>query len=95
MGEKARGAPVLVMKGITKRFPGVLANDGIDFTLHKGEIHALLGEIGAGKSALMKILYGLYDADSGSIEVNGQPVRIAEPNDALRLGIGMVHQHFM
>ena len=95
MGEKARGAPVLVMKGITKRFPGVLANDGIDFTLHKGEIHALLGENGAGKSTLMKILYGLYEADAGSIEVNGQPVRIAEPNDALRLGIGMVHQHFM
>jgi len=83
------------MRGITKRFPGVLANDGVDFTLEKGGIHALLGENGAGKSTLMKILYGLYQADSGTISVNGQEVQIREPNDALRLGIGMVHQHFM
>jgi ABC-type uncharacterized transport system ATPase subunit len=95
MGETALGAPVLEMKGITKRFPGVLANDGVDFTLLKGEIHALLGENGAGKSTLMKILYGLYIADAGSIRVGGKDVEIREPNDALRLGIGMVHQHFM
>ena len=95
MGEMARGVPVLEMRGITKRFPGVLANDGVDFTLLNGEIHALLGENGAGKSTLMKILYGLYMADSGHIRVNGQQVEINEPNDALRLGIGMVHQHFM
>lgn len=90
-----RGVPVLAMKGITKQFPGVLANDNVDFTLMHGEIHALLGENGAGKSTLMKILYGLYRADSGVIEVGGKPVDIREPNDALALGVGMVHQHFM
>ncbi len=92
---ESQRVPVLEMNGITKRFPGVLANDEVDFTLEKGEIHALLGENGAGKSTLMKILYGLYQADSGTIRVNGQEARIREPNDALRLGIGMVHQHFM
>jgi simple sugar transport system ATP-binding protein len=92
---ESQRVPVLEMKGITKRFPGVLANDEVDFTLENGEIHALLGENGAGKSTLMKILYGLYQADSGTICVNGQEVQIREPNDALRLGIGMVHQHFM
>lgn len=88
-------APVLEMRGITKRFPGVLANDAIQLTLGTGEIHALLGENGAGKTTLMKILYGLYEADQGEIIVRGQRVTIREPNDALRLGIGMVHQHFM
>jgi len=92
---QSQRVPVLAMKGITKQFPGVLANDRVDFTLEQGEIHALLGENGAGKSTLMKILYGLYGADSGTITVRGQQVQIREPNDALRLGIGMVHQHFM
>ncbi|MBP7165753.1 MAG: ABC transporter ATP-binding protein [Firmicutes bacterium] len=92
---QSQRVPVLAMKGITKQFPGVLANDRVDFTLEQGEIHALLGENGAGKSTLMKILYGLYAADSGTITVRGQQVQIREPNDALRLGIGMVHQHFM
>lgn len=87
--------PALQAIGITKRFPGVLANDQVDFTLAQGEIHALLGENGAGKSTLMNILYGLYQPDSGQINVNGQPVKIASPHDAIALGIGMVHQHFM
>lgn len=87
--------PVLELRGITKRFPGVLANDNIDFQLQKGEIHALLGENGAGKTTLMNILYGLYTPDSGEIIVRDQPARIHNPNDAIRLGIGMVHQHFM
>jgi simple sugar transport system ATP-binding protein len=88
-------APVLELRGITKRFPGVLANDHIDFDLKRGEVHALLGENGAGKSTLMSILYGLYTADSGQILLNGQPVSIHSPRDAIGLGIGMVHQHFM
>ncbi len=87
--------PVLEAQGITKRFPGVLANDHIDFTLMPGEIHALLGENGAGKTTLMNILYGLYHPDEGRILVRGREVTIHDPNDAIRLGIGMVHQHFM
>jgi len=90
-----QNTPILEMTGITKRFPGVLANDNVNFTLKKGEIHALLGENGAGKSTLMKILYGLYQADSGTIKIDGKLENIREPNDALKLGIGMVHQHFM
>lgn len=86
---------VLKMRGITKQFPGVLANDGIDFELRRGEIHALLGENGAGKTTLMKILYGLYQADSGQIDIHGRPVQIASPGEAIRCGVGMVHQHFM
>jgi len=86
--------PVLEVRNITKRFPGVLANDQISFTLEKGEIHAFLGENGAGKSTLMNILYGLYSQDEGEIFVNGQKVEINEPRDAIELGIGMVHQHF-
>jgi simple sugar transport system ATP-binding protein len=86
---------VLELRGITKRFPGVLANDHIDLDLRRGEVHALLGENGAGKSTLMSILYGLYTADSGEILLNGKPVTISSPKDAIALGIGMVHQHFM
>ena len=87
--------PALQATGITKRFPGVLANDHVDFALEQGEIHALLGENGAGKSTLMNILYGLYQPDQGQISVNGQPVKIVSPHDAIVRGIGMVHQHFM
>ena len=87
--------PILELKGITKRFPGVLANDSIDLTLNKGEIHALLGENGAGKSTLMNILYGLYDPDEGEIFVNGEKISVTSPRDAIARGIGMVHQHFM
>jgi general nucleoside transport system ATP-binding protein len=87
--------PVLELRGITKQFPGVLANDHIDFDLRRGEVHALLGENGAGKSTLMSILYGLYTADSGEILMNGKPITISSPKDAINLGIGMVHQHFM
>jgi simple sugar transport system ATP-binding protein len=88
-------AQVLELRGITKQFPGVLANDHIDFDLRRGEVHALLGENGAGKSTLMSILYGLYTADSGEILLNGEPVTISSPKHAIELGIGMVHQHFM
>jgi ABC-type uncharacterized transport system ATPase subunit len=86
---------VLELRGITKRFPGVLANDHIDIKLNKGEILALLGENGAGKTTLMNILYGLYKPDEGQILVNDQPVDIHSPHDAIERGIGMVHQHFM
>jgi simple sugar transport system ATP-binding protein len=87
--------PVLELRGITKAFPGVLANDHIDLTLMEGEIHALLGENGAGKTTLMNILYGLYSPDEGEIAVRGKTVDIIDPNDAIGQGIGMVHQHFM
>ncbi len=87
--------PVLEVRNITKRFPGVLANDKISFTLEPGEIHAFLGENGAGKSTLMNILYGLYAPDEGEIWIHGKRVDIRGPNDAIRQGLGMVHQHFM
>jgi len=88
-------APILELKGITKRFPGILANDHIHLSLNEGEILALLGENGAGKTTLMNILYGLYQPDEGEIFVNGQKTIIHSPTDAIRAGIGMVHQHFM
>lgn len=86
---------VLEARELTKQFPGVLANDKVNFDLRQGEIHALLGENGAGKSTLMNLLYGLYNQDSGEIFVNGKPATINSPNDAIDLGIDMVHQHFM
>lgn len=86
---------VVTMRGIVKKFPGVLANDHIDFDLLQGEIHALLGENGAGKSTLMNILAGLYQPENGSIVVNDLPVKFNSPRDAIKAGIGMVHQHFM
>jgi ABC-type uncharacterized transport system ATPase subunit len=86
--------PVLEVRHITKRFPGVVANENVNLKLHRGEILALLGENGAGKSTLMNIIYGLYQPTSGEILVNGKPVTMHSPNDAIALGIGMVHQHF-
>ena len=88
-------APVLQVRNVTKRFPGVLANDRIDFSLEKGEVLAFLGENGAGKTTLMNILYGLYTQDEGQIFLDGQEVEIESPSDAIARGIGMVHQHFM
>jgi ABC-type uncharacterized transport system ATPase subunit len=87
--------PVLEMRHITKRFPGIVANDDVDFDLREGEVHALLGENGAGKSTLMNILYGLYHPDEGEIEIAGKPVRLGAPRAAIDAGVGMVHQHFM
>ncbi|MCD1260053.1 ABC transporter ATP-binding protein [Paenibacillus athensensis] len=87
-------APVVELVNITKRFPGIVANDAISLKLAQGEIHALLGENGAGKSTLMNILFGLYQPDEGSIRLHGQEVSIDSPNRAIELGIGMVHQHF-
>ena len=85
---------VIEMLNITKEFPGIRANDDITLRLRRGEIHALLGENGAGKSTLMSVLFGMYQPEKGVIKKNGQEVRIQDPNDANRLGIGMVHQHF-
>ena len=82
------------MVNITKRFPGIIANDNITLQLKRGEIHALLGENGAGKSTLMSVLFGLYQAEEGVIKKDGKEVKINNPNDANDLGIGMVHQHF-
>jgi ABC-type uncharacterized transport system ATPase subunit len=94
MTEPAR-PPTLEMRGITKRYPGVVANDHIDLDVRPGEVHALLGENGAGKSTLMNILYGLATPDEGEILIDGKPVSIRDPNDAIDRGISMVHQHFM
>jgi simple sugar transport system ATP-binding protein len=88
-------APALEMRGITKRYPGVVANDHIDLDVRPGEIHALLGENGAGKTTLMNVLYGLATPDEGEILLDGTPVKIAGPADAIARGIDMVHQHFM
>jgi len=87
--------PIVQMRGIVKRFPGVVANAGVDFDVLTGEIHALLGENGAGKTTLMNILYGLYHADEGEIFLKGQPVSFHSARDAIANGLGMVHQHFM
>ncbi|MCY6356846.1 ABC transporter ATP-binding protein [Clostridium sp. ZS2-4] len=86
---------VIEMKGITKIFPGTIANEDVDFTLLKSETHVLLGENGAGKTTLMNVLYGLYQPEKGKIFIKGKEVNITNPNDAIKLGIGMVHQHFM
>src|SRR5260370_12681865 len=91
----SESAPAVDMRGITKQFPGVLANNNVGFSVREGEVHALVGENGAGKSTLMNILYGLIHPDSGEILINGKPSHIAGPRDAIALGIGMVHQHFM
>jgi ABC-type uncharacterized transport system ATPase subunit len=87
--------PVLEMRGITKRFPGIVANDRVNFDLRRGEVHAILGENGAGKSTLMNVLYGLSQPDEGEIRLKGEPVTFSSAKDAIRSGIGMVHQHFM
>ena len=97
-GDGAGGAsspPLVVLEAITKRFPGVLANDAVDLELRPGEVHALIGENGAGKSTLMRVLYGMYPAEEGRIFVRGEEVKIVSPRDAIALGIGMVHQHFV
>ncbi len=90
-----RPTPLLEMRGIGKRFPGVVANDGVDFDVMPGEVHTLFGENGAGKSTLMRVLYGIYTPDAGEILMHGEPVTIASPAQAIALGIGMIHQHFM
>ena len=86
--------PLLSLLGITKRFPGVLANDAINLNIYPGEVHAILGENGAGKSTLMKVIYGVYQPDAGTIHWNGEPVKVRAPRDSRRLGIGMVFQQF-
>ena len=93
--EKSNSSQIVQMKGITCRFGDVIANDNVKFDLVRGEIHALLGENGAGKSTLMSILYGLYQAQAGEIFVKGKQVVLKSPQDAIELGIAMVHQHFL
>src|SRR5262245_58820248 len=88
-------APAVSLRHITRRFGRLVANDDVSLDLVPGETHALVGENGAGKSTLMRVLYGLLQPDSGTIEIDGQPTRIASPAHAMRLGLGMVHQHFM
>jgi general nucleoside transport system ATP-binding protein len=96
MSELASEGPIAVrLSGITKRYPGVVANHDIDITVRRGHVHAIVGENGAGKSTLMKTLYGMHRPDEGTIEVDGSPVHFSSPADAIRAGIGMVHQHFM
>ena len=91
---KENSEVVLEGRGLTKRFPGVLANDKVDLTLHKGEILALLGENGAGKSTVMNMLYGLYHPTEGEVWIKGEHVLLEDPSDAIARGVGMVHQHF-
>ena len=87
-------SPIVEMKGITKKFPGVIANENVDLKLWKGEVLALLGENGAGKSTLMNMLIGLYRQDEGEIFINGKPADISSPQDSMALGVGMIHQEF-
>ncbi|MFD7919192.1 ABC transporter ATP-binding protein [Streptomyces sp. NPDC059740] len=94
-GVPAEQPPAVELRGITKRFPGVVANHDIDITVHRGTVHALVGENGAGKSTLMKILYGMQKPDEGTIRIDGEEVHFHSPADAIDRGIGMVHQHFM
>src|SRR3954468_70287 len=89
------GAPVIELRGITKRFPGVVANSDVNLTVGRGEVHAVVGENGAGKSTLMKTLYGMHQPDEGTILLEGRPVVFRTPTAAIAAGIGMVHQHFM
>jgi ABC-type uncharacterized transport system ATPase subunit len=93
--DQERSAPLLEMRGICKRFPGVVANDEVDFDVLPGEVHTLFGENGAGKSTLMRVLYGIYKPDAGEIRLHGEPVSISSPAAAIAHGIGMIHQHFM
>src|ERR1044072_68074 len=92
---RAEADSAVELTGITKRFPGVVANSDIHLSVRRGEVHALCGENGAGKSTLMKILYGMQQPDEGTISVDGGPVRFKSPSEAIKAGIGMVHQHFM
>ena len=94
MGSDGDRVPVLDVRGVTKTFPGVIANEDVDLTLNEGEIHCLLGENGAGKSTLMNVVFGLYQPDAGSIKVRGEQVQFSGVGDAIDHGIGMVHQHF-
>jgi ABC-type uncharacterized transport system ATPase subunit len=94
-GTTSQVPPAVVMRGVVKRFPGVVANDGVNLTVERGEIHALLGENGAGKSTLMNLLFGLYHPDEGEIAINGEVVHFHNTRDAVDAGLGMVHQHFM
>ncbi|RBI62356.1 heme ABC transporter ATP-binding protein [halophilic archaeon] len=94
MAPSTTQSPAVQLNGITKRFGDVVANDGIDFTLEQGTVHALLGENGSGKTTLMSVLYGLYDQDAGSIAIDGEPRTFDSPRDAMAAGVGMIHQHF-
>ena len=94
-GGRSRRSPAVELEGVTKRFPGVIANDDVDFVVEHGSIHALIGENGAGKTTLMNVLYGLYEPTEGTIRIDGEPVSFDDPGDAMDVGIGMIHQHFM